>query len=104
MLDELFAVFTQIFLNVTTGWLDAPPDRIESTAVWFTGHEWQVNERAVDDDLKHGRFQDFGEIDDVIYDLMTQATVSCQICEDDPNPTRNLAEALKRASQPGRPA
>ena len=99
MLDDLIALITTFIYGNVASWLDSPSKRIEPTAIWFWEQDWQAKEKAAEHDFQQGRFQEFNNIDDLIYDLMAQATTACQICEDDPNPSQNLAAALKRASQ-----
>ncbi len=103
MMNTLLDLFTRFLLHTVTSWLDSPPRRIEKAELWFWTVQWQADEQAVEVDLQHNHFQDFGEVDELIYDLMTQAATACQICADDPNPTHNLGEALKRASHRGNP-
>ena len=42
---------------------------VDASQVWFWADEWQSLEHEADDDLRHGRYEDFDSMDDFINSL-----------------------------------
>jgi len=45
------------------------PIRVDASQMWFWTDEWQLLEHEADEDLRHGRYEDFDSMDDFINSL-----------------------------------
>ena len=49
----MFAIHSE-----TKKWVEIDPEQ-----AWFWDNEWQTGERRAEDDLKHGTYEDFDDVD-----------------------------------------
>ena len=103
MLD-LGDLLVEFFLNTTSSDVSLVPTHVNRDEAWFWVRDWQQRERAANKDLKHKAFVEFVTIDELIHHLMVEGVQNCQLCKDDPNPARALAQALREATGRSHPA